>query len=240
MIESATTPESQPEPVNSSAPHPSNPVRFLIIAMLIWCALPPELWQKVGVSVELGYAIKALATTLLLYPLWKNRRALFNDESIAQPLNPTLIALASGLLIGGAWIAIAARTTLTPVYFIDFAHLDPATLFASLAVRTFGSVALAPVLEELFWRGVLFDSFSSPTSLGRIQVLRTGVLLVGTSIGFALFHPPELRAVALVAGVVFGALRIKGQSVKLPWIAHGLANLTISAYVLLTHHWELW
>jgi membrane protease YdiL (CAAX protease family) len=80
---------------------------------------------------------------------------------------------------------------------------------------------IAPVLEELIFRGALWwvvEKLSSPN-----------IALVVTSILFALAHVELLHVVAVFPlGVLFGFLRLRTKSVWLPMFAHFLNNTLAS------------
>lgn len=90
---------------------------------------------------------------------------------------------------------------------------------AALAVRIVGIVGLAPLLEELVFRGILF----------RLLLPRAGPgpTVVGTALLFALSHG-QYRALDLVQvladGVVLGLARLRTGSTRVPFWMHLLGN----------------
>jgi membrane protease YdiL (CAAX protease family) len=85
-------------------------------------------------------------------------------------------------------------------------------------LRTLVVMALvAPVLEEYIFRGFLFDVF-----------IRWGVLsaIVATALLFVVSHRDRAGAALFaIAGVAFAFLRVSGDGVALPIIAHAAANV---------------
>ncbi len=82
---------------------------------------------------------------------------------------------------------------------------------------------VAPVVEELVFRGPLLDVLS-----GRFG---EGVAVVASGALFALFHgvPPAQSAVLLVFGVVLAVLRRRAGSVVAPTVSHATYNLAVLA-----------
>ncbi|WP_417706151.1 CPBP family intramembrane glutamic endopeptidase [Rheinheimera aquimaris] len=92
----------------------------------------------------------------------------------------------------------------------------------------FSALLLAPVAEELFFRGILFNAFRG------VAVLQTFVSIVVTSILFSLAHYGynfETGVVYFLLGVYFCLLRIKFSSVVPAIIAHIVINLVLIAYL---------
>lgn len=102
----------------------------------------------------------------------------------------------------------------------------PLTTLAALLV----AVAVAPVCEEIFFRGFLLPG------LARTMPIWAAVLLSALVFGFA--HADPGSFVPLVAiGVVLGALRVWTGSVWPGMALHALNNLTAAIYVLsVLHH----
>ena len=90
---------------------------------------------------------------------------------------------------------------------------------AALAIRIVGIVVLAPLLEELAFRGVFFSLLRSR--------LGPGATVGGTALLFTLAHgqygPPDLIQVFL-DGVLFGLGRLRTGSTRVPFCMHVLGN----------------
>ena len=138
-----------------------------------------------------------------------------------------------------ATIGIMLLTSLTLVMFHITAQPDVRSYRDALPLRVLGGVVVAGVvfsilnatLEELVFRGVLFDAVQS-------QWGAWGTL-IGTAILFGLGHmhgyPPGLLGACLAAvfGFVMGALRLWTGGLLLPIVAHMGADATI--YGILVH-----
>jgi uncharacterized protein len=91
----------------------------------------------------------------------------------------------------------------------------------AVAIRVLAMVVLAPVSEEMLFRGLLYKVLSE-TPVGPV-----GAILI-TAAGFALIHfqyyGPEMLFVALDA-LFYGVARYATGSTVLTMILHGLGNL---------------
>ena len=136
-------------------------------------------------------------------------------------------------------VGIMALTTSTLLVFHATAHPDVQRYRAFLPIEALGSGIVAggvfaivnATLEELVFRGVLFDAVQS-------QWGAWGAL-IGTAMLFGLGHlhgyPPGLLGACLAAlfGSVLGALRLWTGGLLLPIVAHMGADATI--YGILVH-----
>jgi membrane protease YdiL (CAAX protease family) len=132
-----------------------------------------------------------------------------------------------------------AVTTLALVVFQKTVQPDVRSYGAALPVHALGGVVAAGVvftivnatLEELVFRGVLFDAVQS--QWGAV------VAVIGTALLFGIGHvrgypPGPLGAgFAAVFGLVLGAMRLWTGGLALPIVAHMGADATI--YVILAH-----
>lgn len=144
--------------------------------------------------------------------------AAFRPESRERlAWNPVAVrTLVRWLLLWVAWVAateLLAGALGRPVP-ARFTVQGPA-----LAVRTVGIVLLAPLLEELVFRGILFAVLLARAG--------PGPAVVGTALLFALSHG-QYRAADLVQvladGVVLGLARLRTGSTRLPFWMHLLGN----------------
>ena len=95
-----------------------------------------------------------------------------------------------------------------------------------------GIVVAAPVFEELFFRGFLFEG------LRRSALGDTGALLV-TSGAFAALHAQyevQVLPLVLLVGLALGWLRLRRDSLLAPMVAHATNNLVATVWVALEVH----
>jgi CAAX protease family protein len=108
-----------------------------------------------------------------------------------------------------------------------------------LALRTFRASVLVPILEELFWRAWLMRWLIVPdfrqVALGAYSA--TSFWVVAAL--FASEHGPYWD-VGLVAGILFNFWMIRTKSLGDLILAHAVANLCLSVYVIAAGKWEYW
>jgi hypothetical protein len=108
-----------------------------------------------------------------------------------------------------------------------------------VVLRVAGSVALVPVLEELFWRGWLMrwliDRDFRKVPLGTYA--RAAFWIV--AVLFASEHGPYWE-VGLAAGIVYNWWIIHTRNLADCMLAHAVTNGLLSVYVLTTGQWQYW
>jgi len=142
----------------------------------------------------------------------------------------------AGKVVGSflaATVGIMALTSAALVAFTAIAKPDLGSYHAALPFDRFGGVITGGViftvvnatLEELVFRGVLFDAIRSQWNVW--------VTLIATSVLFGLGHlhgyPPGLSGacLAVVFGFAVGVLRVWTDGLALPIVAHMGADATI-------------
>jgi CAAX protease family protein len=168
--------------------------------------------------------------------------AYFTLTALLPPLRRTFVWPRAGRVSPIAWAATAALIVVTSVSLVVYetiAQPDVTFLGAALPAKALGGLLLAGVifsllnatLEELVFRGVLFDAIESEWGW-RAAVSATAVLFgIGHMNGF----PPGWIGASLagIYGVFLGMLRVQTGGLLVPIIAHIAADATI--YSLLVH-----
>lgn len=107
-----------------------------------------------------------------------------------------------------------------------------------MVVRTLGAVVVAPVAEELFWRGFLMRFIIRQDyekgALGEYRHLS----FWGTAVAMALVH--HQWALGLMAGVLYGAWFVRTKSLGDVIFAHAVTNLLLAVYVVSRQEWHFW
>lgn len=108
-----------------------------------------------------------------------------------------------------------------------------------LALRIIGSMALVPVIEELFWRGWLMRWLINPNfekvPLGTYSASAFWIV----AILFASEHGPYWE-VGLIAGVVYNWWLVRTKSLADCILAHAVTNALLGAYVMMSGQWQYW
>lgn len=132
------------------------------------------------------------------------------------------------------WLQPEARAAFDP-----FAEISsPVGRWSFITARILGMAVLVPFAEELFWRGFLLRWIISPdwrqVSIGSYSFKSFAwVVLL-----FTLAHP-EWLAAAVYCSLINLLLYWKRDL----WnciVAHGVSNLLLAIYVMLTGAWQLW
>ena len=108
-----------------------------------------------------------------------------------------------------------------------------------IVIRTLGCTLLVPVIEELFWRAWFMRWLIKPHfqtipfgAYGRTAFWTVAVL-------FAVEHGPYWE-VGLAAGILYNWWAVRTHSLADCILAHATTNGLLSAYVLVSGHWEYW
>lgn len=153
------------------------------------------------------------------------RRAL--TWRLLGPRRPRLADLGTGVVVGVLGAVVTATTVLVGSLVTDVAPAEQALLREALGGDTLtvvlaavAAVVLAPLVEELIFRGVLFQA------LGRRLGLVAGAALSG--VVFALVHleltePTYVVALALL-GTLFALALHRSRSLVVPVVAHATFN----------------
>lgn len=108
-----------------------------------------------------------------------------------------------------------------------------------LTIRTLGSCALVPIIEELFWRGWmmrwLIDRNFLKVPLG--DYVPSAFWLV--AILFASEHGPYWE-VGLAAGILYNWWLIRTRNLADCMLAHAVTNGLLAAYVMMQGQWQYW
>lgn len=211
-------------------------------AILLQCLL---LFAFFGVQLLSFWLIEPLGLVI-------SRQVVF-----ATYLSGCLTAVLS-LVIAGHWRLSLGMRAFAPMSFVYFcAGLLAFLLISQLVFEYFGSmpmefmdkllagsgfwwvlilvVVIAPVYEELFFRGILFDLITHANST-LAQGQKNALALMVSSGSFALVHLQYdwLGMVSLfLMALLFGAAKLHSKSLFLPMILHAINNAVAMAVYLL-------
>lgn len=194
----------------------------------------------VNVLLVAGAIGGATATMLWLvrrrWPLlWQ--RAAPPGFGLAAPRDATfyVIALAAGMalpIVGGMLTQFLAHGHRVPQ---DIKQLGAQASLASKFVLMTVAITIAPLIEELLFRGVLLSAW--------LKRLNVGWAVACTSLAFALVHLPDLKFLwyglpnLAMLGAAFAWLRLKSGSLWPAVLAHGINNLvTTLAWFFAMHN----
>jgi membrane protease YdiL (CAAX protease family) len=141
---------------------------------------------------------------------------------------PSFTSLGMGA-IGGISLSYVA-------FLLDSAFASVSTTIVSTISSTGGvfflvSVFLAPIVEEIFYRGVVYGQLRRSITIGPALILSSAlfslshihIFLQGGGVAYTV----EAAVTLFVSGVVFGWLYMKYQSIFVAIAAHSVYNLII-------------
>lgn len=180
------------------------------------------------------YPIKTLLVAGLIIFVWKRLE-------LARPKH-ILLSIGVGVLVLLIWVLPydwVVKESAREGGFNPFTQFAPVTAWALVSVRILGAALVVPIMEEAFTRGFL-QRFLINQEFEKVpQGSYTHISFWGTTAFFALAHGGEWL-VAIPAGALFGALYCYTRSLSSVMIAHGITNLLLGLYVVMTGKWFFW
>lgn len=205
--------------------------------------LNPWLWL-VGLGYEMYYALGGNSDLYALYDLlWRAFPALFMGVlflkkprhmwrvfGLGRRVDWLLVLAGMAVIAGIDWglYCLGSASEADPTDFMEAAQLD----FPALASLVFSSAIVAPVFEEIVFRGFLFQGLRMKTGAGWAAVV--------SSVLFALTHTQydSLGWISVGAmGMVACYLTLRTGSLKSAIALHALGNLLITLDVYF--HYQL-
>lgn len=166
-----------------------------------------------------GYPVIAAALALAL---WFVRPAL---ARLHWRLDP--VALVAGLTVGLGWVVTAPPPG--PEVGVGTPGASADALW--IVVRVLGTVALVPIVEEMFFRGYVQHRIDDGRLFRRVVAVAVSVAL------FAALH--DRWVVAAVAGLVFALVYLRQGRLADAITAHAAANAVVAAMALARGDWGL-
>ena len=108
-----------------------------------------------------------------------------------------------------------------------------------LGFRVFGSAALVPILEELFWRGWMMRWIIRPDFLSVPLGTFTKSSFWIVALLFASEHGPYWE-VGLIAGIAYNGWLVHTRNLADCILAHAVTNAMLAGYVLAYSEWRYW
>lgn len=218
-----------------------------------------QLWQKPWLPYVLPFVLFLLLTeparffpalspylyiskTLLVgILLWFWRKKYVADFSVGLSFKEFLTAFSCGLLVLVIWIVPEEYLFQVGqgVPFDRYALGDSqAAAITLIGVRLIGSSLVVPVMEELFWRSFLMRYLINADFRSIPMGAFSWFSFIGVAVFFGLEHHRVL--VGIIAGVLYGLLLVYQKNLKGVILAHGVTNLGLGLYVIVTGNWVFW
>lgn len=184
------------------------------------------LWEVRGVVSEMKWArsLEGVLVGIVVFVIWVG----------LDPFYPGQDALLHRLGMGKD---PAADPTLP---WNPFAHFGAGSLagWFFVAVRLAGSTLVVPVLEEVFYRSLLYRYLISPEFERVALNRRHGVSLVLTSLVFAFTHQEWLAGI--LCGIAYQWLVWRRNRIGDAILAHAVTNFLLGLWVVAGGHWKFW
>lgn len=184
------------------------------------------------------YIAKTVLVGLLLC-FWRHKYAA--DFASGLSFKEIGTAIFCGLLVLFIWIA-------PEKYLFQVGHsagFDPYGLGESqmaaiglITTRLFGSSVVVPIMEELFWRSFLMRYLIEPKFRSVPMGAFTWLSFIGVAVLFGLEH--NRVVVGILAGLFYGLLLVYQKNLKGVIVAHGVTNLGLGIYIMITGNWIFW
>ena len=215
--------------MNRVTRHPAFPYVAPFVVFMLFLAL--EGLHEAAVYIV--YPVKTVAVFVLLLYLLRRLPVM----SFTNPWKSAVI----GVVVFVFWVFAGPQLAMGELKAVFkpllFENKDVA--WGLVIMRIFGASLIVPVMEELFWRGFLMrylirDDFEQ-VPMGTYQHLS----FWATTGLFAFAHGP-LAPVAFLTGIIYGGWFVKTRSLGNIMLAHGVTNLCLGIYIVVTGKWFFW
>jgi exosortase E/protease (VPEID-CTERM system) len=212
----------------SARTNPATPYLVPLIIMLATAMVTGGLFAK---DLDLGYPLRVIFAGTAL---WIYRKQL-NDS----PWSWNRSAILAGIIAVVPWLVLGSQSTATNQHLgSDLYSLPLPLTLLWIGFRLTGAILVAPLAEELAFRGYLMRRFTSfdfqQVTYGKVTLLSVAM----SSILFGLLHHNWIAA--MFSGAVYAFAARRGNALSDAICAHATTNLTLAVVVLTTGDWSLW
>ena len=151
--------------------------------------------------------------------------------------------VAIGLVVFAIWIAPQQFFGVGP----RLSGFDPevfekgSTLYwATVLLRFLRLVVVAPLVEEIFWRGFLLRYLISEKFTMVTIGTFSWISFVVVTLVFGLAHSRADWIAALVCGALYNLVAYRTRSLASCAVAHALTNLLLGLWIMQTRQWGFW
>lgn len=180
-----------------------------------------------GLLLSLSIIISAIACLGLIYVFVKaNRGVSFNDYVGFKSIGFKKVAVAVLLIVGFLALSLLVN------YALDIPAESDVMTDAYLtsvwpALFWIATIIFAPLFEEVFFRGFLFEGFRYSRLGAAGAIFVTSLVWAGFHLQYGLFQIASI----FVLGIVLGVVRYRTDSLWPPIIMHALNNLLAVLFI---------
>ena len=147
-------------------------------------------------------------------------------------------SVAVGLVVAVLWIVTFPTDDQQNLKLVEHFNLLPLWGTAAWVVfRLIGFWIIAPILEELVFRGYLLARLSGQEFDTTRKPRFSLIALIVSSVLFGLLHTGWVAGT--LAGILFAILRFRSSKITDPILAHGVANVAVASWAAYTGNWSL-
>lgn len=222
-----------------SAPAGAAAARILPFAVFVGVMVVEHLAKSLAPALDLRwmYALRAGAALLVMAAFARAYIELAGFSAVRA--RDWTQAAAIGAAVFVAWLALDQPWAGGGVGAgFDAMAGDGRTDWAFVALRLAGSVAVVPLMEELFWRSFILRWIARRDFLNQAPAAAGLRALVVSALLFGVEH--ELWLAGIIAGLAYGWLYMRSGSLWLAAAAHATTNLLLGLWVVATGSWKLW
>ncbi len=182
--------------------------------------------------LDLLYGVRVLAVAPVLFAFRRFYRGLVWSWSWS--------AVGAGIVAAVVFVALAPNAPLEAVqgWHEEWGRLPGWGRVAWLVARVVGSVLVVPLAEELAFRGFLLRRLVDREFVNVPPGRFSPLALLVSSAAFGAIHSGWLGGT--IAGLVYGIVQVRGNSVGRAVLAHVVSNAAVALYVVGFDRWELW
>lgn len=176
------------------------------------------------------YPLKIVVAILSLAYFW----SFYEWQKAKKWIEPIF----AGLVVAALWVILVPANPEYDLNFIDTIKAMPFWLMVGWCLfRIIGFWFIAPILEEMVFRGYLLARLSQQPLLNINKLRFSLVALVISSVLFGIIHNDVIAGT--VAGLIFAVIRYRHNSLAEPIIAHISANVFVAVWAGATGQWVL-
>jgi CAAX prenyl protease-like protein len=196
--------------------------------------------RTIGLPLEWFYPIRLVLVVALLL--------IFSRHYISLRPSHPLASIGIGIAVFVIWVAPDILFGYRNHWLFNNTMVGSASNTTSVSLRqnvffiflrVASSALLVPLLEEMFWRGWLMRWLISKEFLKvPVGTYRASAFWV-VALLFASEHGPYWD-VGLLAGIIYNWWIIRTRNLADCFLAHGVTNGILAAYVLAADQWQYW
>ena len=209
---------------------PANPAGVYLVPLLviIATAMITAIFNR---GFDVLYPVRVLAAAAALY--------FYRRELAAMSWSVSIWAVLIGVFVFVTWLALATpNASLNESFATGIAALSQPSKTAWFFSRIVGATITVPIAEELAFRGYLMRKFIADDFAKVPFGAFTWLSFLGSSVLFGVLHGEWMAGI--LAGAAFAVAVYRRGLLVDAIIAHSVANVLLSAYVLTTQQWSLW